>query len=353
MPLEPQRLEEILRSAEKAPGKNSTERVAVADCTDGFSTENPLVLATYRTAWKVAATKATVLITGENGTGKSVLARAIHQRSLRSGKPFITVNCPSLQARLVESELFGHVRGAFTGAVNDAMGKVAAAEGGTLFLDEVGELPLEIQPKLLRLLQDRQYERLGESKTRQADVRVIAATNRDLKQEVAKGRFREDLFYRLNVIALPVLPLRHRPEDILPAAEQFLEIVSGTMGRRFRGFTTGARELLQTHRWPGNLRELRNAVERAAILSDDAILEAADFGELAVLRSGEKLCIGDFVSLATVSQEHVRVVMDRAANYQEAASILGINTSTLYRWRKRTEAAVAAFEAEPLAECAG
>src|SRR5437588_7706913 len=172
-------------------------------------------------AFKAAATEATLLLRGESGTGKGVLAHAVHARSPRAAAPFVTVSCPSLSAELLESELFGHAKGAFTGAVADTEGKVAAAEGGTLFLDEVGDLPLALQPKLLRLLQEKRYERVGETRTRASDVRILAATHRALQAEVAAGRFREDLLYRLNVVEVTLPPLRQRPVDILPLAEHF------------------------------------------------------------------------------------------------------------------------------------
>src|SRR5690606_6889046 len=193
--------------------------------------------------------------------------RALHAKSHLADRAFVTVSCPSLSRELLESELFGHVKGAFTGAVRDHWGKVKAADGGTLFLDEIGDLPLEIQPKLLRLLQEREYERLGENTTRRADVRVITATNRDLKQRVREGAFREDLYYRLNVIAVEMPPLRTRQGDLLRFAEHYLRHFAAQCGRKFTGFTPEAAEALLRHSWPGNLRELCNCIERAAILS--------------------------------------------------------------------------------------
>jgi NtrC-family two-component system response regulator AlgB len=292
-------------------------------------------------AWRVAPTEASVLILGENGTGKTRLAQAIHARSGRRTRPFVTVNCPCLQPQLLESELFGHVRGAFTGAVGDTLGKVAAAEGGTLLLDEVGELPAEIQPKLLRLLQERSYERVGETRTRAADIRVLATTNRDLRQRVAEGRFREDLFYRLNVIAVEMPPLRRRPEDIVPAAEFFLREVRRAAQVARRKLTREARAALQAHTWPGNLRELRNTIERAAILCDHEQLGAADFPELSATATRDGSTppqVGDFVTLESLIEAHIRCVTARAESYERAARILGIDKSTLYRWRKRIEA---------------
>lgn len=323
----------------KIPATTQTAKEVPASDAD-FATRSPAMEAALSVAWRAAPTTASVLILGENGTGKTRLAQAIHARSDRQGRPFVTVNCPCLQPQLLESELFGHVRGAFTGAVGDAMGKVAAAEGGTLLLDEVGELPMEIQAKLLRLLHERCYERVGETRTRMADIRVLAATNRDLRQLVSEGRFREDLFYRLNVITIEMPPLRRRPEDIVQAAEFFLREVRRTAQVARRRLTRGAREALQAHLWPGNLRELRNTIERAAILCDHELLDAPDFPEINKTpgRDGAAvLQIGDFVTLDSVIAAHIRCVTARAESYERAARILGIDKSTLYRWRKRIE----------------
>ena len=219
-------------------------------------------------AFKAADSEATVLLLGESGTGKSMLARAMHQRSRRSVGAFVTVSCPSLSRELLESDLFGHVKGAFTGAHVDTKGKVAAADGGTLFLDEIGDLPLEIQAKLLRLLQEREYERVGETRPRRANVRVISASNRDLSESVREGRFREDLFYRLNVITVRLPPLRERTEDIERLALLHLNFLAAHSGKAASGFSSAAMEAMTAYRWPGNLRELRNVIERAVILSE-------------------------------------------------------------------------------------
>lgn len=301
-----------------------------------FGSQSQRMRQVLEIALRVAPTSANVLLLGENGTGKTALARGIHERSLRKRMPFVTVNCPCLQAQLLESELFGHVRGSFTGAVSDTLGKVAAADGGTLFLDEIGELPLEIQPKLLRLLQDRQYERVGETKTRHANIRVLAATNRDLREEVKAGRFREDLFYRLNVITLEMPALRRRPEDILPFAEEFLrDITRGANLRGNRAFTPAARQALLAHSWPGNLRELRNVVERAAILSDRDNIDVDDFPVFTTTADTGLPQVGDLVSLAELEEAHIREVVARTQTLGYAAQVLGINQATLYRKRKR------------------
>ncbi|MEZ5299870.1 MAG: sigma-54 dependent transcriptional regulator [Verrucomicrobiales bacterium] len=215
----------------------------------------------YEMLFRAAPTGATVLILGESGTGKSVVAKAVHENSHLKVKPFVTVSCPSLSKELLESELFGHVKGAFTGAVKDTWGKVKAAEGGTLFLDEIGELPLEIQPKLLRLLQEKEYERVGENKARKSDVRIIAATNRNLQECVRAGQFREDLFYRLNVISVEMPPLRARPEDLRRFAQNYLQFFAGQMKRAII-FHAGGGGILDGIR-PPQPAELRNAIERA------------------------------------------------------------------------------------------
>ena len=232
-----------------------------------LSTTSPAVQRAMNLAREVAPSNANVLIRGESGTGKSLLARAMHGWSLRAGKPFAVVSCPSLSAELLESELFGHIRGAFTGALRDNPGRLAACDGGTLMLDEIGDLPLRIQPKLLRVLQKRQYERVGDTVTRTADVRIIAATHVDLEEAVREGRFREDLFYRLNVIQIEMPALRERGEDIVTLAGRLLTFFAWQNHRTLLGFTQQALEAMRGHSWPGNIRELRNVIERAAILS--------------------------------------------------------------------------------------
>jgi DNA-binding NtrC family response regulator len=221
----------------------------------------------------VAPTDATVLILGETGTGKELIAREIHQRSRRSDKPMVRVNCTSIPRELFESEFFGHTKGAFTGAIKDRAGRFEVAAGGTLFLDEVGEIPLELQSKLLRVLQEKSYERVGEDRTRRTDVRIIAATNRDLKKEVSAGRFREDLYYRLNVFPLQVPPLRERKEDIPLLATHVVELLVKELGCAKPRLMRAGIETLQSYEWPGNIRELRNVIERATILARGGPLE--------------------------------------------------------------------------------
>jgi NtrC-family two-component system response regulator AlgB len=284
-------------------------------------------------AFRAANSDATVLILGESGTGKSILAKGMHARSPRKSRAFVTVSCPSLSRELLESELFGHVKGAFTGALTDTQGKVAAADGGTLLLDEIGDLPLEIQSKLLRLLQEREYERVGEAKPRRANVRVISATNRDLAEAVREGRFREDLYYRLNVISLRLLPLRERLQDLERIAQRHLDFFAHRAGRQFSGFTPDALEAMQSYNWPGNLRELRNLIERAVILGGGNEIGANDLTE--VLRVRSELRVGGSVTLEELDNEHIRRVIANSRTIDEAAAVLGIDPATLYRRKKK------------------
>jgi two-component system, NtrC family, response regulator AlgB len=297
----------------------------------GVESRNPIMNRLLQLAWRAAESDANVLLLGESGTGKSVLAREIHRRSARFDQPFVTVHCPCLHPQLLESQLFGHVKGAFTGAVQDSVGRAAAAHRGTLFLDEVGDLPLALQPKLLRLLQDREFERVGDTETQQVDIRIIAATHRDLAAEVAAGRFREDLFYRLNVVTLRVVPLRRRPEDIVPCARRFLAQLNPRGDRIARDFTAAAQQMLQAHTWPGNLRELRNTIERAAILGRGDQIDRNDLLLDASPNRAPRPVVGEMVSLAELEQAHIREILGRVGNYRQAAEILGIDKSTLYR----------------------
>jgi len=284
-------------------------------------------------AKKAAPSEAIVLLRGESGTGKSVLARAIHRWSLRAAKPMTVVACPAVPADLLESELFGHAKGAFTGAVRDNPGRVAACEGGTLFLDEIGDMAPSVQAKLLHFIQDKEYERLGEAKPRQADVRVIAATNADIERRVAEGLFREDLFYRLNVISLTLPSLRERPEDILPLAIDFLRYFCRANHKSPLGFNEEASERLRRYAWPGNVRELRNTIERAVILGSSEQIGEKDLPDnIAPLASAPS--IGDRVPLSTIEELHIRRVLANTSSLQEAADVLGIDQATLWRRRK-------------------
>lgn len=307
------------------------ENVPEAD----LSTRSPVFRAALEVAFKAAASDAAILIRGETGTGKSVLARAIHARSPRAEQPFVTVSGAALTGELFASELFGHVQGSFTGAVRDQAGKVEVARGGTLFLDEVGEVELALQPKLLRLLQEREYERVGDPVTRRTTARIIAATNRDLGELVQKGRFREDLLFRLNVVEVLIPPLRARPEDIEPLAESLLAFLSRKRARPLR-FGPGVIERLRAHGWPGNVRELKNALERAVILSSGDVIDLAllppPIGGVSPA-AGPR--VGDHVSLEVIENEHIERVISTTKTLEEAAKILGVDRATLWRRRKK------------------
>lgn len=297
-----------------------------------LSSEHPQMQRSIEMARQVAASDATVLIRGESGTGKGVLARAIHGWSKRSHKPFSTVSCPSLSAQLLESELFGHAKGAFTGAVREHAGRIAISEGGTLFLDEIGDLPAELQPKLLRFLQDREYERVGEVTTRRADVRILCATNVNLEDAVRSGKFREDLFYRVNVFQIDLPPLRERPKDIVPLAERILAELS----REKRGVTLSepAAEAIKQYRWPGNVRELRNVLERALILCGGQPIGPEHLPpNLTNPQNAPRT--PELASLAELEERHIRHVLAITKSLDEAAKILGVDVATLWRRRKK------------------
>lgn len=300
---------------------------------DFSSTSNEMQRA-VNLARQVASSDATILLRGESGTGKSVLARAIHSWSRRAHKPMSIVSCPSFSSDLLESELFGHIKGAFTGAIRDNPGRIAACEGGTLLLDEIGDLPLSLQPKLLRFVQDKEYERVGDYTTRRADVRLITATNVDLEEAVNKGRFREDLFYRLNVIQIDIPPLRERPSDVETLAERLLVFYGRNNHRSFLGITDEAIEALKRYHWPGNVRELRNIIERAAILCQGGRVGIESLpSSLSSRDTGAR--IGDPVTLDKIEEQHVRRVLAATKSLQEAADILGIDQATLWRRRKK------------------
>ena len=301
----------------------------------GIESESPAMTSVLETAQRAAESDATVLLRGEHGTGKGVLARAIHDWSPRSEAPFVTVHCPSLSGELLESELFGHAKGAFTGATSANPGRVAQAEGGTLLLDEIGDLPSSLQPKLLRFVQEKRYERVGDPETRTANVRILAATNQDLDAAVEEGAFREDLLYRLKVIELTVPPLRDRPEDILPLAQQFLARFAEDYNREVNGFTEDARSMLQSYDWPGNVRELKNVVERAVILSTASRISPSHFPFQTSSDEQTDVKVGHRVSLDTLEEEHIRRIVARTDTLDEAASILGIDPATLYRKRQK------------------
>ena len=336
-PCTPEQLRQVLARVEKT--RKLENRVAELESRGqespgiDLATHSSAMQRAFDVAWKAADSEATILILGESGTGKSMLARAIHHRSLRASGAFITVSCPSLSRELLESELFGHTKGAFTGAHADTLGKVAAADGGTLFLDEIGELPLEIQAKLLRLLQEREYERVGETRTHRSNVRVIAATNRNLQEAVSSGKFREDLFYRLNVISLALPPLRERAADIEHVVSAQLKFFAMHAGKKAKTVSPAALDHMRRYHWPGNLRELRNVIERAVILSSGEEIEPQDLGDTMLETSDIR--IGGKVSLAEIENEHIHRVVESAKTLEEAAGILGIDPATLYRKRKK------------------
>jgi DNA-binding NtrC family response regulator len=291
----------------------------------------------------VAPSDSTVLILGETGTGKELIARAVHELSRRRDKPLIRVNCTSIPKELFESEFFGHAKGAFTGAIKDRAGRFEAAAGGTLFLDEVGEIPLELQSKLLRVLQEKSYERLGEEKTRRADVRIVAATNRDLTKEVAAGRFREDLYYRLNVFPLQVAALRERKEDIPQLATHFVELLGKELGFPKPRLTRAGIETLQAYNWPGNIRELRNVIERAVLFAQGGALvfDVPGTGTSVDLTSLELRNVAqvepEYVTESEMrrrERENLFAVLQKAGwkvkGVDGAAELLGVKPNTLF-----------------------
>ena len=314
------------------------ERLEATHVEDYFDTASPSFRSFLSDADRVGHANVTVLIRGESGTGKNVLVRWLRTHSQRADAPLVSVNCPTLSSDLMSSALFGHKRGAFTGAHADVVGKVQEAEGGTLFLDEVGDLSADAQARLLRFLNDHTYERLGEARERKADVRILAATNRRLEDDVRSGRFREDLLYRLNVVTLTMPPLRERREDIVALARHYLRFFEGSRGRQTPGLAAAAEQALVEHDWPGNLRELRNAVERAAILARGADITATDLGLPEPLRRQPESVaveIGAEVSLDALEREHIARVLARAPTLEAAARTLGIDVTTLTRKRKR------------------
>ncbi|WP_163786880.1 sigma-54-dependent transcriptional regulator [Myxococcus vastator] len=326
------RHQELASQLENLEGQLSQ---AVPEAT--LETASPVMHAAIGLLTRAAASDAAVLLRGESGTGKGVLARALHSMSARRRRPFVTVNCPTLSEQLLASELFGHVRGAFTGAVKDQPGRVEAAEGGTLFLDEIAEMSPGLQAQLLRFLQEKQFERLGEGRTRKADVRVVAATNRDLEKDVAEGRFREDLLYRLNVIEVKLPSLRERPEDLLALARRFVAFFARAAQRPPPELSPATERMLRAYGWPGNVRELRNAMERALIVWPAEVLEPQAFPDRIAAAGSPVMALGGPHTLEDVEREHVLRVMASAPTLDEAARVLGIDASTLWRKRKKYE----------------
>jgi DNA-binding NtrC family response regulator len=290
-------------------------------------------------ARRVAQVDSTVLLTGESGVGKERVARFIHQESARTAGPFVAINCGAVPESLLESELFGHAKGSFTGANQDRPGLFEAANGGTLLLDEIGEVPPVVQVKLLRVLQEREVRRVGENRSRPIDVRVLAATNRDLVTEIQAARFRQDLYYRLRVVEIHVPALRERRDDILPLARAFLADATRKTRGTVTGFTPAAANRLLRHTWPGNVRELENAVERAVVLAPRSRVDADDLPEDVSLAAPETAATGDVRPLAEVERDYILSAMRAVGgNRATAAKKLGIGTATLYRKLKEYQA---------------
>jgi len=296
----------------------------------------PSMREVYRRIERVAATDVSVLVTGETGTGKELVAREVHRRSPRAQGPFISVNCGAIPEPLLESELFGHVKGAFTGAIATRLGKFQAAHGGTLFLDEIGEMPAALQVKLLRALQDRTVTKVGDTKPEPVDIRVIAATNKVLADEITKGAFREDLFYRLDVVSIPLPPLRERGEDAVVIARWFLSKYAKEFGARVRGFTPGAIVAIRKYAWPGNIRELENRVKKAIVLAERALVSAEDLD----LRPE---VLDPIVPLVQAKEDfqkrYINEVLERnGGNRTKTAKDLGVDPRTIFRHLERIEA---------------
>jgi len=302
-----------------------------------FSARSTAMRKTIDLAKRIAKVDSTIVISGESGVGKEKFARLIHDNSNRGARPFIAVNCGALTESLLESELFGYIKGAFTGAVSDRIGLFEAANGGTLFLDEVGDLPYTMQVKLLRVLQERELRRIGDHKSRPIDVRILAATNKNLAAEVENGRFRQDLYYRLRVIELKIPPMRERTEDIIILANHFAESIAYHTGRDFVTFSPAAIKQMKVYKWPGNVRELRNSMEYALALASSNRIELDDLPE--ELQTPTPFYVkDDSKTLAAVEGEHILKVLETTkGNKAQAAKILDIGTATLYRKLKQFE----------------
>ena len=290
-------------------------------------TRNRAMIEQLDIAARVAESTISILVEGESGTGKELVAHYIHQKSNRADKPFVKVNCAAIPEQLLESELFGHVRGAFTGALKDRQGRFEMADGGTIFLDEIGELPSSIQSKLLRILQTKDFERVGENVTRKVDVRVISATNRNLDEALKEGNFREDLFYRLNGVRIKLPPLRERPEDVPLLIHHFLKKISKDRDIKI---SPEADKILKAYRWSGNVRELENVIERAALLAANGIIEPVHLPEEIYNASATNA-----LSLEEAEKIQIKKVLQIAKDYDEAARILGIDRATLWKKRKK------------------
>jgi DNA-binding NtrC family response regulator len=339
----PFELDQLLLTIEKALGERDLrsevtrlrEEVARRDRLDNLIGRSVAMQEIFGLIRRVSASPASVLITGESGTGKELVARAIHQHSPRKSRPFVAVNCAAIPHTLLESDLFGYKRGAFTDARTDRQGLFVEADGGTIFLDEIAELPLPLQPKLLRALQEREVRPLGASRSERVDVRVIAATNRVLETRLKEGEFREDLYYRLNVIQIQIPPLRGRPEDVLPLAEHFLARSAERAGKTLRGFAEPAKKVLLGYHWPGNVRELENVVERAVALCEREIVSAEDLPPVMRERKNQdrlSAAVAQGLTLEQLEREYIeRVLEAEGGNKTRAAQRLGLDRKTLYR----------------------
>ncbi len=337
-PLDPARLKVILqRALEKRQTEHEMQvlrrRLGQVDSGVGLVGQSPAMRKVMDLVEKVAPSKASVVITGQSGTGKEMIARAVHQLSPRRDKPFIAINCSAIPAGLMESEMFGHERGAFTGADQRQLGAWELADGGTLFLDEVGEIPIELQAKFLRVLEEERLRRLGGKSEISIDVRVISATNKDLKEEIKSGRFREDLYFRLNVFHIPLSPLKERRDDIPLLVQHFIDQFGREGGKKLAGLTPQATKVLSEYAWPGNIRELRNTLERAVILCGSAAIDVEHLPAEMAVGGGESayLKVPFGLPLREVEKEYILSSLGRMQNNKaRTAQALGISEKTLY-----------------------
>ncbi|MCY1079286.1 sigma-54-dependent Fis family transcriptional regulator [Archangium lansingense] len=336
------RVTQALKSTERTlkARKRELARTEGEDDSKHILGKSPAMQRVQDLAVRVAKVDSTILITGESGVGKEVLARFIHEQSARAGGPFVALNCGAVPESLLESELFGHARGAFTGATQDRIGLFESAQGGTLFLDELGEVPLSMQVKILRALQEREIRRVGENKNRPVEVRVVAATNRDLAADIQTGRFRQDLYYRLRVVEIRIPPLRERRDDILALARLFLVRSASRLRRKVSGLTPEAANQLLRYHWPGNVRELENTIERAVVLTLGSSIEPQDLPDEIRGAVMPVYTPGNLRSLEEVERDYILAVLDAVGgNKLKAAETLKIGTSTLFRKLKQYQGA--------------
>jgi two-component system NtrC family response regulator len=313
----------------EAENRRLTDAATAGSPIDGIIATSPEMLRVLRNIEKLAPTDVAVLLLGESGTGKELLAHAIHKLSRRAAGPFVPINCAAIPETLLESELFGHEKGAFTGALRQNIGRIESAHHGTLFLDEIGDVPLPMQVKLLRFLQDQIVERIGSRRPVQVDVRIVCATNQDLDRMMAEGRFREDLFYRLNEVAINVPALRERPADAVVLASFFLRRFAGEYGRTARGLAGSALAAIRDYSWPGNVRELENRVKRAVVMTDGPLVTAADLDLPFASEDGKSLDIR--AARARAEREVIQLALTQTgSNLSRAAKLLGISRPTLY-----------------------